>query len=77
MHLGLQLCLGNAYLQTQDADYSILSTAHSQLTSLPMAHHLYLQAKKLAASDECSYYDNHLNTLSVQGILKNSVTLES
>ena len=35
--LGLQLHLVNAYLQTQDLDYNILSEAHSQLSSFPMA----------------------------------------
>ena len=38
--LGLQLHLGDSYLQTNNSDYSILSEAHSQLTSLSMAHHL-------------------------------------
>jgi len=38
--LGLQLNLGDSYLQTADSHYSILSEAKSQLKSLPMAHHL-------------------------------------
>jgi len=46
--LGLQLHLGDSYLQADDSDYSILSEAQSQLKSLPMAHRLYLQSKKLA-----------------------------
>jgi len=33
------------------------------------------QAKKLVAAEERSYYDNHLDTLSVQCKLKDSVTL--
>ena len=32
------------------------------------------QANKLVASEERSYYDNHLDTLSVQCKLKDSVT---
>ena len=34
-------------------------------------------AKKLVSPEERSYYDNHLDTLSVQSKLKDSVTLES
>ena len=75
--LGLQLHLGDEYLQTQSSDYSILSKAHSQLSSIPMARHLYLQSKKLAAADERSRYDKHLDTLSVHCKLKDSVSLES
>ena len=48
--LGLQLHLGASYLQTAHSDYSILSEAQSQLISLPMAHHLYLQSKKIAVT---------------------------
>ena len=75
--LGLQLHLGDEYLQTQSSDYSILSKARSQLSSIPMACHLYLQSRKLAAADERSRYDKHLDTLSVQCKLKDSVSLES
>jgi len=35
--LGLQLHLGDSYLQTNDSDYSILLEAQSQLKSFPMA----------------------------------------
>ena len=42
-----------------------------------MAHHLYLKSKKLATAVECSQYDEHLSTLSVQCKLKDSVSLES
>jgi len=45
--LGRQLHLGDAYLWTQDLDYNILSKAHSQLLSFPMAHPLYLLSKKM------------------------------
>ena len=38
-----------------------------------MARPLYLLSKKLLAADECSRYDDHLDTLSVQGKLKDSV----
>ena len=75
--LGLQLHLGDAYLQTHASDYSILSEARSQLTSFPMARQLYLLSKKLIAADECSCYNKHLDTLSVQCKLKDSVSLES
>ena len=75
--LGLQLHLGNAYLQTHASDYSILSEAHSQLTFFPMARQLYLLSKKLIAADERSCYNKHLDTLSVQCKLKDSVSLES
>jgi len=75
--LGLQLHLGDEYLQTHDLDYSILSKARSQLASIPMARRLYLESKKLAAADERSRYDKHLSTLSVQCKLKDSVSLES
>ena len=54
--LGLQLHLGDAYLQTHASDYSILSEARSQLTSFPMARRLYLLSKKLIAADERSCY---------------------
>ena len=37
----LQLHLGEGYLQTQAFDYCILSEAHSQLSSFPVAHPLY------------------------------------
>ena len=63
--LGLQLRLGDSYLQTNDADYSILSEAQSQLSSLPTARRLYLQSKKLARVHESLSYDKHLDTLSV------------
>jgi len=69
--LGLQLYLGDSYLQTND---SILSEAQSQL---PMARHLYLQWKKLAVAHERLNYDEHLDTLSVQSKLKDSITLQS
>ena len=75
--LGLQLHLGDAYLQTHASDYPILSEAHSQLTSFPMARQLYLLSKKLIAADERSCYNKHLDTLSVQCKLKDSVSLES
>ena len=75
--LGLQLRLGDAYLQTHASDYSILSEARSQLTSFPMARQLYLLSKKLIAADERSCYNEHLDTLSVQCKLKDSVSLES
>ena len=55
---GLQLRLCDSYLQTCDSDYSILSEAQSQLSSLPMAWHLYLQSKKLASVQECSKYNS-------------------
>jgi len=69
--LGLQ---GDSYLQTNN---SILSQAHSQLTSLSMARHLYLRSKKLAVAHERFNYDEHLSTLFVQSKLKDSITLES
>ena len=75
--LGLQLHVGDAYLQTHASDYSILSEARSQLTSFPMAHQLYLLSKKLIAADEHSCYNRHLDTLSVQCKLKDSVSFES
>jgi len=50
------------YLLTNTGHYS----AQSQLSSFPIARSLYLQAKKLAAAEEHSYHDNHLDTLSVQ-----------
>ena len=68
--LGLQFHLGDSYLQTNNSDYSILSEAHSQLTSLSMAHHLYLLSKKLAVAYERFNYDVHLSTLSVQSKLR-------
>ena len=75
--LGLQLHLGDAYLQTQASDYQLLSKAHLQLSSFPMARPLYLLSKKLLAADECYRYDDHLDTLSVQCKLNDSVCLES
>jgi len=75
--LGLQLHLGDSYLQTQDSDYSIISEARSQLSSLPMARPLYLLSKKMLSVNERSRYDNHLDTLSVQCKLKDSVCLEA
>ena len=42
-----------------------------------MARPLYLLSKKLLAADECSRYDDHLDTLSVQCKLKDSVCFES
>ena len=48
-----------------------------QLSSFPMACPLYLFSKKLLAADEYSRYDDHLDTLSVQCKLKDSVCLES
>ena len=75
--LGLQLHLGDGYLQTHDLEYSILFKARSQLSKIPMAHHLYLKSKKLAAAVECPQYDKHVSTLSVQCKLKDSVSLES
>ena len=42
-----------------------------------MACPLYLLSKKLLAAVECSRYDDHLDTLSVQCKLKDSVCLES
>ena len=63
--LGLQLHLGDAYLQTQASDYQLLSKARLQLSSFPMARPLYLLSKKLLGADERSRYDNHLDTLSV------------
>ena len=67
--LGLQLHVGGEYLQTHDPDYS-------QLTSIPMARRLYLESKKLAAADdgECLHYDKHLDTLSVQCKLNDSIS---
>ena len=65
------------YLLLRKRKYSTLSKAQSQLSSLPIARSLYLQAKKLVAAEEHSYYDNHLDTLSVRSKLKESVTLES
>ena len=75
--LGLQLHLGDAYLQTHASNYSILSKARSQLTSFSMARQLYLLSKKLIAADERSCYNKHFDTLSVQCKLKDSVSLES
>jgi len=72
--LGLQLHL---YLQTQASDYQLLSKAHLQLSSFPMAYPLYLLSKKLLRADELSRYDNHLDNLSVQCELEDSVCLES
>ena len=46
----------------------------SQLFCLPIACSLYLQAKKLVVDEE---HDNHLDTLSVQSKLKDSVALAS
>jgi len=64
--LGLQLRLGDSYLQTDDSGYSILLEAQIQLSSLPAARHLYLKSKKLARVQESLNYHKHLDTLSVQ-----------
>ena len=42
---GLQLQLGNAALQINENDYSILSIARKQLSTLPSAQSLYVKAK--------------------------------
>ena len=43
--LGVHLQLGRHFLQMQDDDYSILTAAKKQLSSLPAARSLYLKAK--------------------------------
>jgi len=75
--LGLQLHLGDAYLQTQTEDYNILSKARSQLSSFPMARPLYVLSKKILTSNERSRYEDHLDTLSVQYKFKDSACLET
>jgi len=47
--LGLQLCLGDTYLQMYASDYPVLSQARSQLASFPTAHHLYSLSKRFIA----------------------------
>ena len=75
--LGLQFCLGDAHLQTQESDYHLLFKARSQLSSFPMARPLYLLSKKILSVGECPRYNDHLNTLSVQCKLKDLVCLEA
>jgi len=75
--LGLQLHLKDAYLQTRDSDYSTIYKARSQLSSFPMARPLYLLSKKMLSANERSQYDEHLDTLSVQCKLRDSVQLET
>ena len=66
----LQLHSGDSYFQTNDNAFSILSEAHSQLSSLPTAHRLCLQSKKLN-------FEEHLDTFSVQCKSKDSIQLWS
>ena len=75
--LGLQLHLGDEYLQTQASDYHILFQVRSQLSSFPTAHSLYKLSRKLLIADERSHYENHLDTLSVQSKLQDSACLEA
>ena len=75
--LGLQLHLGDEYLQTQASDYHILSQVRSQLSSFPTACSLYKLSRKLLIADERSRYENHLDTLSVQSKFKDSACLET
>ena len=42
-----------------------------------MARPLYLLSKKMLSVDECSHYNDHLDTLPVQCKLKDSVSLEA
>jgi len=49
----------------------------NQLSSFPMARPLYLLSKKMLSANEHSQYDKHLDTLSVQCKLRNSVQLET
>ena len=68
--------------QTKDSAFSILSEAHSQLSSLPTAHHLCLQLKKSAKVQESldTYYLLSLwgpvgrLKACVQGVLNKHVT---
>jgi len=77
LELGLLLHLVNAYLQTQDLDYDILSEAHLQLSSFPMARPHYLLTKRMLSVNGHTRYDDHLDTSSVQCKLKDSVHLET
>ena len=75
--LGLQLHLGDAYMQAQDADYDILSKARSMISSFPVARPLYVLSKKILMADERTRYQDHLDTLSVQSKVKDSLSLET
>ena len=61
--LGLQLHLGDAYLQTQGEDYDILSIARSQISSFPMARPLYVLSKKILMANECSCYQDIVSSV--------------
>ena len=75
--LGVHLQLGQHFLQVQDDDYSILTVAKKQLSSLPAARSLYLKAKHQLLSDTKSDCVNHLQTLSVQCKFEDSAKLEA
>jgi len=64
--LGLQLQLGSAPMQKQKADYSLLMTSQTQISSLPTARSLYMAAKQLLSKDVKSNCEAHLMTLTVQ-----------
>ena len=75
--LGLQLQLGNVALQINDNDYSILSIARKQLSTLPSARSLYVKAKNQLRDYTKSQCENHLQTLSVQSKFEGSAELEN
>ena len=75
--LGVHLHLGQEFLQFQDCDYSILSTARKQLSSLPTARSLYVTAKTQLLSEVKSTSEDHLQTLSVQCKFADSAELET
>ena len=75
--LGVHLHLGQEFLQFQDCDYSILSTAWKQLSSLPTARSLYVTAKTQLLSEAKSTSEDHLQTLSVQCKFADSAELET
>jgi len=75
--LGLHLQLGKDFLQVQDNNYSILTAAKKQLTDFPFARSLYLKAKHQLSDETKSRYENHLQTLSVQGKFNDSAKLEA
>jgi len=62
--LGLHLQLGKALLQTQDSDYSWLTSVCEQLSSMLTARLLYLKAKRSLSDKIPSECEAHLQTLS-------------
>ena len=74
--LGLNLHLGNDFLQFQSQDYSILSAAQSQVSDMPSTRSLYKRAKDELTSDTESDNEAHLNQFTVQCIFLESTRLE-